>query len=188
MNQSLSLIIEKYKEQINSILNNFKKYLLTVKTGIASPHLLDNIYVNYSEKKIKIKFLATIEIKGSDTLSINPWDKKSIKLIEKSILESSSNFVPQSNGERILIKISPPNKETRVATFKNVKKQGELSKVSIRQVRRYNNNLIKSYVKNNSLSSNLEKKYSNMIQKLTDSATKNIDIFIENKKIDIMNI
>jgi len=184
MNQSLSLITDKYKNQINNILKNFENYLLTIRTGVVTPHLIDNIFVNYHEKKMKIKFLATIEIKKPNTISIKPWDQKSVKLIEKAILESQENFTPNNNGKEILIKISPPNKESRMITFKNLKKQGESCKISIRQNRKNNNSSVKLYVKNNNLSSSLEKKYLNIIQKLTDEAIKNIDISIEKKKND----
>lgn len=186
MNQSLSLITDKNKEQITSTLLSFEKYLLTVKTGLITPRLLDNTYVKHNGKKTRIDHIATIEVKKNSIININPWDKTYIKIIEKAILEGPSKFFPHNNGKQIFIKIPPPTKEDRIDTSKMLKKQGEQSKISIRQTRRNNNNSIKLYIKKNKLPSSIEKKYLNIIQKQTDDAIKFIDDSIEKKKRSIM--
>jgi len=146
MNQSLSLITNKNNEQINKILRNFEKYLSTVNTGIISPRLLDNIYIKYDSKTIKIANIANIIVK-KNIITIKPWDKKYIKFIENAILEHQSKFFPNNKGEYITIIIPPLTKEDRIGILKALKKQGEEIKIAMRQARRNSNNLIKTYIK-----------------------------------------
>jgi len=187
MNQSLSLITDKNNKQINTILKTFDKYLLTINTGVITPNLLDNIYIEVSGKKVKIAHIATITIKRN-IISINPWDKKNIKFVEKAILNSSSTFFPHNNGNQILIKIPPLTKDDRIDILKQLKGQAENIKIQVRQTRRNSNNLIKSHIKNNKLSSNLDKTYLDIIQTQTDNAIKLIDRSIEKKKKSIINL
>jgi ribosome recycling factor len=188
MNQSLSLITDKNKQQIKDILDSFEKYLRTIKTGRVTPHLLDNIYIMYNKKKTKIAHLSNIEVNKHNVITISPWEKKYLKLIEKSILEAPSNLSLNNNGKQILIKVLPITKIDRENILKDLKKQGEKTKVSIRQARRNNNNLIKTCIKKNNLSSSLDKVYLKTIQKQTDDAISHIDHTIEIKKKDIITI
>jgi ribosome recycling factor len=187
MNQSLSLITDKNKEQVDKILKSFEKYLLTINTGVITPKLLDHIYINHNDKKIKIAHIATIVVKAN-IITINPWDKQHNKFIEKAIIESSLNFFPNNNGKQISIQIPPLTKEDRLNILKDFKKQGEQIKVSIRQARRNSNNLVKSYIKKNNLSSNLDKIYLNAIQKNVDNGIKYLEKCIEDKKKSIINL
>jgi len=187
MNQSLSLIVSKYKKSLNIVIDNFEKYLLTLKIGKVSPHLLDNINVKHNNQKSKIKYLANISIKKPNIINIKPWDKNNIKIIEKAILESQSNLIPNSDGSQISIKVSEPTKQDRIEILKEVKKRGENGKISIRKHRRDFNNLVKICVKENNHSSNLEKINLTTIQNMTNDAVKKIDSITDLKKNDIMN-
>jgi ribosome recycling factor len=187
MNQSLSLITDKNNEQITNILDIFKNYLLTINTGRITPKLIDNIYIEFNSKKVKIAHVATIMVK-KNIIIINPWEKENLKLIEKSILETHSKFFPNNNGKQISITIPPLTKSDRENILKELKKQGEQLKISIRQARRNHNNLIKLHIKKEKLSSNLDKIYLDIIQKQTDNGIKQIDKYIENKKNSIMNL
>jgi len=161
---------------------------LTLKIGQASPHLLDNISIKHNNQKLKIKHLAHINIIKPNTIIINPWDKISLKIIEKAILEDPTHFVPKNDGNQILIKIPELNKQDRLKTFKELKVKGEGIKILIRKNRRDANTLIKKSIKSKNLSSNSEKKNLSIVQKLTSSATNKIENMIEAKKNDIINV
>jgi len=185
MNQSLSLIANKNDDQINKTLKKFKDYLLSINTGKTTPKLVEDVYIESNLRKMKISHLSTIIVKNN-TIIITPWDKKNIKSIEKAILESTLKFVPQNDGKQILIKVLPLTKDDRIKIVKELKKQGEYFKISIRQIRKNYNNLIKLHIKENTLSSNLEKKFLNIIQKQTNDGIKEIDKYIKNKTQNIM--
>jgi len=188
MNQSLSLIIDNYRKNLESTIENFKEYLLTLKIGQATPHILDPINIKQNNRILKIKHLANISIRKPNTIIIKPWDKENIKVIEKAILEAPSHFIPNHDGNQILIKIPELNRQDRLKIFKELKKRGENSKISIRKSRRDFNNLVKVFIKNNNLSSNLERTNLLIIQKMTNDITNKIDTIIELKKNDIINI
>jgi len=185
MNQSLSLIINKSNDQIDKVLKNFKEYLLTINTGIITPKLVDSIYVETSQKKIKISYLSTITVR-KNIITINPWDKKNIKIIEKALLSSPSNFSPYNDGKQISISIPPLTRDDRQRIIKELKKQGENFKISIRQIRKSHNNLIKIYIKENKLSSNLDRQYLKIIQEQTNNGIMIIEKHIRDKTQNII--
>jgi len=187
MNQSLSLITDKNKQEIGKTLNIFEKYLLSINTGKVTPNLLDNIYVEHDGKKMKISHIASIEVK-KNIITISPWDKQYLKYIEKAVLNSSSKLLPRSKNQQILIEIAPLTKEDRLNIVKNLKKEAEQIKISIRQIRKNNNGLIKSHIKNNKLSSNLDKTYLKIIQKQVDEGVKKIEKYVEVNKENILKL
>merc|ERR1711937_3507 len=112
---------------------------------------------------------------GKNILFITPWDKKNLKVIEKAILDSSLSLFPNNNGKCISINVPPLTKQDRENTFKELKKKGEELKISIRQIRRNHNNLVKSHIKKYKLSSDIDNMYLGIIQKQTDDGIKYVE-------------
>ncbi|AYD40061.1 ribosome recycling factor [Clostridium fermenticellae] len=165
-----------------------KKELASLKAGRANPAILDKIEVEYYGTVTPISQLANISVPEPRILAIQPWDKNSIKDIEKAILKSDLGINPNNDGEMIRLIIPELTEETRKDLVKNIKKDGEECKVAIRSIRRDCNDKIKSLKKQGDISEDEIKKGEEEIQRKTDSFIKEVDKLVENKEKEIMAI
>lgn len=188
MNEHLSLIIYKCQKKMTCSLDVFKKHLQIIRIGLASLDMFKDIKITYNEKITKINQIASINIKYPNIIYIQPWDKKNLNLIEKSINDSFSHINCQNDGQKLIIKLPLPTQEQRLLLIKNLNKECENNKIQIRNIRRIHNNLVKKYIKNNHLSSDLEKKYINLVQIETERTIQTIDVLTEKKTHNILKV
>ncbi|MBV7274894.1 ribosome recycling factor [Clostridium thailandense] len=175
-------------EKMNKTINVLKKELASMKAGRANPAMLDRIEAEYYGAVTPLNQLANISVPESRILVIQPWDKSSIKAIEKAILKSDLGINPSNDGEVIRLAIPELTEETRKNIVKNIKKLGEESKVAIRGIRRDCNDKIKVLKKDGEVSEDEIKKGEDEIQKKTDNFIKEIDKMVEIKEKEIMSI
>ncbi|WP_446899505.1 ribosome recycling factor [Clostridium sp. LBM24168] len=181
-------ILKTADEKMKKTTETLKKELASMKAGRANAAMLDRIEAEYYGTNTPINQLGNISIPESRILAIQPWDKSSIKAIEKAILKSDLGINPSNDGEVIRLVVPELTEETRKEIVKNVKKAEENSKVAIRSIRRDCNDKLKSLKKNNEITEDQLKKSEDDIQKKTDSFIKDIENIVEAKEKEIMSI
>jgi ribosome recycling factor len=173
-------------QRMQKTLDTLKKDLSRIRTGRASPALLDGITVDYYGSPMPINQVANISIPDARLIVIQPWEKSMVGPIEKAIHASELGLNPQSDGNLLRLPIPPLSEERRADLFKNCKKTGEESKVAIRNVRRDANEKVKKAEKDKQVTQDESKKGVDEIQKLTDKYIKMIDDTLVAKEKEIM--
>ena len=179
---------EIYKEKMSKTLSVLKEDLNTVRAGRANAALLDQIVVDYYGTPTPVKNMANIQVPDPRSLTIIPFDPKSLKNIEKAIQMSNIGINPTNDGKNIRLVIPPLTEERRKDLTKQIKKMGEESKVAVRNCRRDANDQIKKAEKAGELTEDDVKKDLDEIQKMTDKCMKDIDEIIAGKEKELMEI
>ena len=165
-----------------------QKDLATLRAGRATPALLDKIMVDYYGVPTPIVQMASVSVPEPRTLVIQPWDKGTVKDIEKAILKSDLGMTPISDGSVIRLPIPAMTEERRLELVKTVRKKGEDCKIAIRNIRREANDLLKELEKASEISEDDLKRNQEDVQKLTDKQVKQIEETIEAKEKEILAV
>lgn len=176
------------ERKMNKAIEVLKQDFAKIRTGRAHPSILDQISVNYHGTSLPINQVATITLLDSQTISVTPWEKQMIPLIEKAILESNIGLNPASVGGLIRVPMPPLSQERRKELIKVVKSYSEDSKVSIRNVRRDANEASKKLLKKKEISSDEDKRSQDEIQKLTNEKIRIADQLLSAKENEIMTV
>jgi ribosome recycling factor len=174
------------KDNMGKVIEALKKELKRVRTGRASLSLLDGIKVDYYGTLTPLNQLATLAVPESRQITIQPWDTTVIKEIEKAVLKSDLGLTPSSDGEIIRIAIPPLTEQRRKELVKIVHKISEEYKVSVRNLRRDANELIKDIKKDGKISEDDAFKSQEKIQKITDDHIKLVDECYKEKEKEIL--
>ena len=178
-------LVEQTKSKMSKSVESFESELATVRTGIASASILDKIEVMYYGFKTPLNQVASISVPEARMLLIKPYEKSTLKEIEKAIVEANIGLTPNNDGTVIRIIIPALTEERRKELCKQVSRYSEDAKVSIRNIRRDANDTVK---KNKEISEDARKGLEEDIQKLTDEFIKKVDVIAKNKENDIMSI
>jgi len=176
------------EERMSKTVNVLKSDYQTIRTGKATPSLLDRIQVDYYGVPTPINQMANIAVPEPRMLTIQAWDKSSMSAIEKAILKSDLGITPNNDGSVIRLVLPQLTQDTRKDLVKRVKKKGEEAKVSIRNIRRDSNDSLKSLEKSKEITEDESKSAQEDIQKMTDKHIANVDKLIENKEAEIMEV
>jgi ribosome recycling factor len=160
----------------------------TLRTGRASPALLDRVQIDYYGQQTPLKQLATIGAPEPRLLTIQPFDPNSVATIERAIQESDLGLTPSNDGKLIRLPIPQLTEERRKELVKLVRRYGEDGKIAIRNVRRDVMKHLEELVKNGDVGDDEERRGEAQVQKLTDEHTKSIDELIRNKEAEIMEV
>ena len=147
--------------------------------------MLDGVMVEYYGSMTPLSQVSNINTPDSRTISVQPWEKTLIPEIEKAILNSDLGLNPQNNGEVVIINIPPLTEERRRDLVKRAKAEGEEARISIRSARKEANDEIK---KLEGISEDLIKDGEEEIQQVTDKFTKEVDVVLDKKEADIMQV
>ena len=177
-----------YKQKMNKTFEAFTKDLSTLRTGRANASMLDTIKVDVYGQKMPINQLGTITAPEPRSLNIQVWDQNNVILIDSSIRKSEMGLNPQIDGQLIRIPIPNLNEERRNELKKMVKSIAEKSKVSIRNIRREANDILKIMLKEKKISEDENNKYSKEVQTITDQEVKKIDEKTSQKEKEIMTV
>lgn len=176
------------RSRMNKSLEALRHELAKIRTGRAHPSLLEHVHVDYYGSEVPIGQAATVNIEDARTLSVTPWDKNMVPLIEKAILASDLGLNPTTAGTVIRIPLPPLTEERRVELGKVVHNEGENSKIAIRNIRRDANHHIKDLLKDKEITEDDERKAENEIQELTNLAVKKVDEIVEEKEQELLEI
>lgn len=181
-------IIKDAKNRMDKTLETLRSELAKVRTGKATTALLDGIKVDYYGNLTPLNQVGNLTVLDAHTLSVTPWDKSMVPVIEKAILEANLGFNPVSDGTNLKIPVPPLTEERRKDFVKIVKKFGEDAKVAIRNVRRDANEHLKREQKEKKMSEDELKIAEDEVQKLTDQHIKLIDEMLKHKEKEIMEV
>ena len=177
-----------YKQKMNKTFEAFAKDLSTLRTGRANASMLDVIKVDVYGQKIPINQLGTITVPDPRTLNIQVWDQNNVMLIDSSIRKSEMGLNPLTDGRLIRIPIPNLNEERRNELKKIVKNMTEKSKISVRNIRREANDILKTMLKEKKISEDENNKFEKEIQNITDQEIKKIDEKESHKEKEIMTV
>lgn len=169
-------------------IETLKGELAKIRTGRAHPSILDHISVDYYGSQVPLSQVANISVEDSRTLSLTPWEKPMVQVIEKAILKSDLGLNPATSGMVIRIPMPPLTEERRKDMIRVVRHEGEGSKVAIRNIRRDANSDIKSLLKDKEISEDEARGAEEQIQKITDQRIAEVDKVLEQKEKDLLEI
>lgn len=159
-----------------------------IRTGRASPSLLDKIRVDYYGQKTPLSQVATISVPEARLIVVQPWDRALFSEIEKAILKSELGLNPSNDGKVIRLAIPPLTEQRRKDLVKSAKAIAEQSRVAIRNIRRDSLEELKKEAANEKTAEDLVKKTEEELQKLTDSYIVQIAKVLEEKEKEIMEV
>ncbi|MBT3993035.1 MAG: ribosome recycling factor [Gammaproteobacteria bacterium] len=184
----LEEVNQEANERMEKSINAFKANLTKVRTGRASPDILDSIHLDYYGNETPLKQLSNISVEDSQTLTISPWEEKFIPEIEQAIMKANIGLNPVTTGNIIRIPLPALTEERRVELTKQVKSEGEQAKISIRNIRRDSIQDLKDFLNEKMISEDDYHKGQTVIQNITDNMIENIDSLSENKQKELMTI
>lgn len=180
--------INNAKEKMTKSLNALDKEFAAVRAGRANPAVLDKVMVDYYGAPTPVNQMAAISVSEARILVIQPWDKSSLKLIEKAIQASDIGINPTNDGNVLRLAFPQLTEERRKELVKEIKKTGEESKVALRSIRRDIMDKFKAMKKNNEITEDDLKNCEKDVQNVTDKFVKNVDDMIAKKETEIMSI
>ena len=176
------------KERMQKSVEATRGELATVRTGRASPHLLDRLSVDYYGAATPLKQLAQVAATDARMLTVTPYDKSSISSIEKAVLESDLGLTPSNDGNVIRLQIPELTEERRKELVKVVHGVAEQGRVAVRNIRRDVMHDLRELKKEGEAGSDEEHHGETELQKRTDAAIKEIDELLKGKEEEILEV
>ncbi len=181
-------LLDKTKVKMTKAVEALRSDLTSVRTGRATPSLLDKIKVDYYGTPTAINQVANVSVPEPRMMVIQPWEKTMLKPIEKAIQTSDLGINPNSDGTAIRLNLPQLTEERRKELVKTVNKKGEIGKVEIRNIRRDINDAVKKQLKAKEITDDAAKEASDKIQKITDDFMKDIEKVLANKEKEVMEV
>jgi ribosome recycling factor len=179
-------IYQETKESMGKTVEALQRELQRIRTGRASLSILDGIRVDYYGTPTPLNQMATLAVPESRQITIQPWDASVITDIEKAILKSDLGLTPSNDGKILRISIPPLTEERRKELVKVIHKMCEDHKVTVRNIRRDSNDLLKSLKKDGDISEDEAFRSQEEVQKITDEHIKLIDECYSEKEKEIL--
>jgi ribosome recycling factor len=185
-------MIEEFKKdaevRMNKSVESLKGELTKLRTGRAHTSLLEHITVDYYGSEVPINQVANISVADARTLTVTPWEKQMVPVVEKAIMTSDMGLNPASAGEVIRVPLPPLTEERRKDMIRIVRQEGEGARVAIRNIRRDVLSDIKTLLKEKEITEDDERRAHDDIQKITDKYIAQVDKLLEEKEKDLMEI
>lgn len=172
--------------RMDKCVEAFKTQISKIRTGRASPSLLDGIVVEYYGTPTPLRQLASVTVEDSRTLKINVFDRSMSPAVEKAIMASDLGLNPNSAGSDIRVPLPPLTEERRKDLTKIVRGEAEQARVAVRNVRRDANDKVKALLKDKEISEDDDRRSQDDVQKLTDAAIKKIEAALADKEAELM--
>lgn len=183
-----SLIEDDAKGRMEKTIDTMRTNFNSVRTGRANPSMLDKIEVEYYGTPVSLKSIAQISTPDASSLLVQPYDKSSLKAIEKAIVSSNLGLTPNNDGEVIRMSIPQLTSERRKELSKMVAKLAEEGKVALRNIRRDALKAYEKLEKEKKLSEDNVKDLSSDLQKLTDEYMKKLDTIFKQKEKELLKV
>lgn len=185
--QDVKPILKHAEESMEGSIMFLDETLAHIRAGKANPRILDGVKVDYYGSHVPLSNVATVTTPDAKTITIQPWERAMIGVIEKAILNSDVGITPMNNGEVIRLGIPPLTEERRRQLAKQAKHEGEEAKISVRNARRDAIEKLKKMIKDG-LPEDMEKDAENDVQKIHDKYIKKIDEMLAEKEKEIMTV
>lgn len=181
-------LIAEAKQRMKRAVEKLEHELATIRTGRASPAILDRVKVQFYGSEMPINQLATVSVPEARMIVITPWDKNSLRAIEKAILTSDLNLTPSSDGNVIRLELPPLTEERRKELAKLVHQKAEEGRVAVRNIRRDINNAIEKAEKSADVSEDDVEYAKKEVQEATNDFIKEIDRIAAHKVAEVMEV
>lgn len=181
-------IIKDAETRMLKSIESYKTEIAKLRTGRAHAGILDHIRVDYFGNEVPLNQVANVNASDARTLTITPWEKNMVPVIEKAILNSGLGLNPATAGTTIRVPMPPLNEERRKELIKIVRTESEAARVSIRNLRRDANAEIKDLLKSKVITEDEERRMGDEVQKLTDKFIAEVDKLTTAKESDLMAI
>ncbi|HHY56569.1 MAG TPA: ribosome recycling factor [Chloroflexi bacterium] len=181
-------VIADAKDRMDKAIEALRHDLMTIRTGRATPALVEHLMVEYYGTPTPLQQLATISIPEAQQILIRPYTRGDIQAIEKAIAKSDLGLTPTNDGQVIRLIIPALNEERRRELTKVVNKRGEEARVAIRNIRRDANKDLTDLKKESLISEDDQKRAEEKIQELTDLHIKKVDETVKEKDAEIMTV
>ena len=185
---SVSEIIAQTEHKMKATVEHTREEFVKIRTGRASTGLLDQIKVDYYGCPTPLNQVAQVGVGDARTLTVQPWEKNMVKVVEKAIRDSDLGLNPATSGDVIRVPLPPLTEERRRELSKVVRGMGEDSKVAIRILRRDANTHVERLTKDKEISEDDERRAETEVQKLTDKYVAEIDKVVADKEKEIMTV
>jgi ribosome recycling factor len=185
MSEELEIVLEDASQTMEKTIGHLEAELVKIRAGKANPNMLDGIMANYYGSPTAISQVANITAMDARTISVQPWEKNMLQVIERAIIAANIGINPQNDGNIIRLFLPPLTEERRKELVKRCNVEGEHSKVSIRNIRRDSIESIKKMQKDG-LSEDAAKEAESSIQAMTDKYISTIEKLLAAKEKEIM--
>lgn len=175
------------QDQMDKALEHLQHELVKVRTGKANPSIVQDLRVNYYGNATPLNQVANVGLGDSRTITIQPWEKPMLAIIEQAIFAANLGLTPMNDGEMIRISVPPLTEERRKELVKQAKHMGEEAKVAIRTIRHKYLDVIKKGVKDG-LPEDLGKKKETQVQDMVNHHVDKVDKLIKLKEDEIMKV
>lgn len=180
--------LEDIKRRMQGAINAFKHDLGSLRTGRASPNLLDPLQIDAYGSLLPINQVATVSVPEPRLLSVQVWDRGMVAAVEKAIRESDLGLNPQTEGQVIRLRIPEMNEQRRKEMVKVSHKYAEEARIAIRHVRRDGLDLLKKLEKDHTISEDDSRRHAEQVQKATDQFVAEVDQLVAAKEKEIMQV
>lgn len=184
MEDEIKFLIDAFKEQLDKAIQHLEHEFRSIRAGKANPSMLSTVMVEYYGAMTPLQQIANVGIMDAHTLTIQPWERNMIPVVEKAIHQANIGFNPSNNGEMIIIKVPILTEDRRKELVKQAKAESENTKIGIRNDRRETLHDLKKL----DLPEDTEKDVEDDIQKLIEKYTKIIEEHLTTKEKEIMTV
>jgi len=181
-------VLKETRPRMETVIEDFRQKLATVRTGRAAVSLLDTVLVDYYGTMTPLSQMASVHAPEPQMLTVQPWDQSQIGAVEKAIRSADLGLNPSNDGKLVRIPIPPLTEERRKQLAKQVHDIAEDHRTAVRNVRRDSNERLKKMLKDKLISEDAERDGLDEIQKLTNSYIGKIDELSKTKEIEITSV
>lgn len=181
-------VMNELESRMNKTIEALKTEFGKIRGGRASVKLLDSIRVDYYGTSTPLNQMATLSTPEPRLISISPWDKSAVPMIEKAIMTADLGLTPANDGTTIRLNVPALTEERRRDLVKVIKRTAEDARVSLRNIRRDSNDHIKADAKDKDITEDDEKRLLKKVQEMTDKFIHTVEELTEKKEKDIMEV
>jgi ribosome recycling factor len=181
-------VLKETRPRMETVIEDFRRKLGTIRTGRAAVSLLDTVMVDYYGTMTPLSQMASVHAPEPQMLTVQPWDQSQIGAVEKAIRAADLGLNPSNDGKLVRIPIPPLTEERRKQLAKQVHDVAEDHRTAVRNVRRDSNERLKKMLKDKLISEDAERDGLDEIQKLTNSYISKVDDLSKSKENEIMSV
>ena len=181
-------IIKDAEQRMQKSIESMRLDMAKIRTGRASPAIIDHLMVDYYGTQTPLNQLANITVQDARTLALQPWEKQMIPVVEKAIMEANLGLNPMTAGNLIRIPMPALTEERRKEMVKIAAAEGESGKIAVRNIRRDANSDFKALLSDKEITEDDDRNGQERIQKLTDKYVAEIDTVVADKEVEILKV
>ncbi len=181
-------ILKDAEQRMQKSIESMRADMAKIRTGRASPAVIDHIMVDYYGTQTLLNQVANITVQDARTLALQPWEKQMIPVVEKAIMEANLGLNPMTAGNLIRIPMPALTEERRKEMVKVAAAEGESGKIAVRNIRRDANSDFKALLSDKDITEDDDRNAQDRIQKMTDRYVAEIDTVVADKEVEILKV